>query len=319
MNDLLPTFAVLKRLSMTEFTLLIVDDQPEVVRELVDFFRRHFQGGRVLQTVSPKTALKILSTEHPDLVFTDWDMPELNGIELMQAMQADPQLADIPVILCSGKNIDSGDLYQALSAGAVDYLRKPFDDQELIARVMTALRERKRLKHIRQQAEELADQKAALALEKERNERLLQQTIGFQRKDIETLALELNKNQALADNLISRLDEWSKDRSKATPEAQRALRDLKRQLLSGERLENLRTDLDHVNTAFYNKLRENFPSVTAGDLELCAYARMGLTNKEVAMLRGVSPDSVKRQRNRLRKRLNLPPSVNLTHFLTQLS
>ncbi|MEL7163193.1 MAG: response regulator, partial [Bacteroidota bacterium] len=176
---------------MTEFTLLVVDDQPEVVRELVEFFQRHFRRGKVLQTVSPLTALKILRTEDLDLVFTDWDMPEMTGIELMQAMQADSKLADIPVILCSGKNIDSQDLYHALESGAVDYLRKPFDDQELIARVMTALRERRRLKKIRQQANDLVR-------EKERNEQLLHETIGFQRKDIETLALELNRNQQLA-------------------------------------------------------------------------------------------------------------------------
>ncbi len=257
-------------------------------------------------------ALKILKAEKPDLVFTDWDMPELNGIELMQAIQQDSDLADIPVILCSGKNIESEDLYNALAAGAVDYLRKPFDDQELIARVMTALRERKRIAQIRQQS-------AELTLEKERNERLLHQTIGFQRKDIETLCLELNRNQQLADNLISRLEDWSQDRKSATPEAQRALRDLKRQLLASERLDNLRVDLDEVNAAFYEKLRGNYPELTTVDLELCAYTRMGLTGKEIALLRGVSPGSVKRQRNRLRKRLGIEPTTDLSHFLTRLA
>ncbi|MEO0732994.1 MAG: response regulator [Bacteroidota bacterium] len=311
MTHSVPTFTALNLLRMTEFTLLVVDDQPAVVREIVEFFQRHFRGGEVLQTVSPHTALKILRAEQPDLVFTDWDMPEMSGIELMHAMQAEPELADIPVILCSGKNIDSEDLYHALAAGAVDYLRKPFDDQELIARVMTALRERRRLKKIRQQANDLVR-------EKERNEQLLHETIGFQRKDIETLALELNRNQQLADNLIARLEDWSRDRKSDTPEARRALSDLKRQLLAGERLDNLRLNLDEVNAAFYEKLRVNFPGLTKMDFELCAYARMGLTNKEVAILRGVSPDSVKRQRNRLRKRLALDPAVDLTHFLTQL-
>ena len=223
---------------MTEFTLLIVDDQPGVVRELVAFFHRHFPESKVLQTVSAPRALDILRSEQLDLVFTDWDMPEMTGIELMQAIQQDPALKDVPVILCSGKKIDSEDLHHALSAGAVDYLRKPFDDQELIARVMTALRERGCLEEIRRQAAELARQKEALAREKERNESLLRETIGFQRTDIETLCLELNRNQALADNLISRLEDWSRDRSKATPEAQRAVRDLRRQLIAGERLES---------------------------------------------------------------------------------
>lgn len=312
MTDILPIFALLKQLSMTEFTLLIVDDQPDVVRELVDFFRRHFDGSKVLQTVSPRSALQIMRSEKPDLVFTDWDMPELSGIDLMLAIQADPDLTDVPVILCSGKNIDSDDLYHALAAGAVDYLRKPFDDQELIARVMTALRERQRLEVIRLQA-------AELAREKKRNEHLLRETIGFQRKDIETLCLELRRNQQLADNVISRLDEWSKDRRSVTPEADRALRQLKRQLLTTERLDNLRTDLDQVNAAFYEKLMDRFPALTKLDLEFCAYARMGLTSKEMAMLRGVSPESAKRQRNRLRKRLQLDPAVELTRYLIQLT
>ncbi len=303
---------------MTDFTLLVIDDQPEVIRELVDFFRQHFSESRVLQTVYPLAAIEILRQEKPDLVFTDWDMPGMNGIELLQAIKEDEELADIPVILCSGKNIDSQDLYYALSEGAVDYLRKPFDDQELIARVMTALRERQRLQFIRAQASELSEQKRLLALEKERNEELLKKTIGFQRNDIQTLSLELARNRTLTDSLISKLEGWMLERRSVGSETERALRQLKHQLLAGERLEHLRIDLEEVNTAFYHKLKEAFPSLTKVDLEVCAYSRIGLSGKEIAIIRGVSPDSVKRHRNRLRKRLNLPVAQDISQFLITL-
>ena len=65
----------------------------------------------------------------------DWQMPVMDGIEATKQLKLNDTTKDIPVIISTGIMIDSSDLSAALIVGAVDYLRKPFDEIELIARV----------------------------------------------------------------------------------------------------------------------------------------------------------------------------------------
>lgn len=74
----------------------------------------------------------------PDLVLLDWEMPGISGIEVLQRMKSDYRLRDIPVIIVTGKT-SSENLSIALESGATDYIKKPIDKIELLARVRAAL------------------------------------------------------------------------------------------------------------------------------------------------------------------------------------
>ncbi|MEM6772009.1 MAG: hypothetical protein AAF597_15645, partial [Bacteroidota bacterium] len=148
------------------------------------------------------------------------------------------------------------------------------------------------------------------------SERELRQTIGYLRRDIETLTLQLKRSQQLTHNIVNYLEAWSSDNYSLPVDAESDLRRLKHLLMAGRRLEKLSADFEQVNAAFYHRLLTKCPTLTQLDLELCAYARMGLTKKEVAVLRGVAPGSVKRQYSRMRKRLGLGASEKLAPFLT---
>ena len=76
--------------------------------------------------------------------------------------------------------------------------------------------------------------------------------------------------------------------------------------------------LEHIhqaNTEFYNRLATRFPDLTKGETVLCGYLKAGYSNKKIADIRHISPDSVKKSRNRLRKKMKLTPEVDIYHFV----
>ena len=294
-------------MSEREFTILIIDDQPEVVRELVYFFKQHFANARVLQTIFPEQALAIIHNERPDIILTDWEMPHISGIELLEQIQEKVDFERIAVIICSGKNISSEHLHLALSTGAADYIRKPYEPLEMIARIQSALRDQERLRFLRKAQEELRQAK-------ERNEKLMQRTIDFQKLDIEALALELNANRRLSESIVDKLSRVGRANSTVS----QIEHDLRLQLQAGNRLENIRIDLSTINAQFNQKLLSDFPNLSPTDLELCAFYRMGLSSKEIALAKGISIAGVKKSRYRLRKKLRLPGEEDIGIFLTSI-
>ena len=113
-------------------TLMIIDDDKHINDMLYEVLTR--EGYRVLRAFSGKTALRLLTdNEAPDLVLLDLMMPELSGEQLL------PMIRDIPVIVMSAK-CDVGSKVDLLMSGAADYITKPFDIKELLARINVQLR-----------------------------------------------------------------------------------------------------------------------------------------------------------------------------------
>lgn len=119
--------------------ILIVDDQPENLQTIVEIFSNECSEWNVIKAPNGKIALKIVQKIIPDMIITDWEMPQLDGIELIKKLKNNPQTTDIPVIMCTGVMTSSQNLNMALEAGAIDYIRKPVDAIELIARTKANL------------------------------------------------------------------------------------------------------------------------------------------------------------------------------------
>lgn len=157
----------------TPYQVLIVDDQVENLHVIVSIVTKRAADFEVLQALDAKSALEIARAELPDLIITDWEMPEMNGIQLIQELQADDNTKDIPVIMCTGIMTKSENLQTALDAGAVDYIRKPVDEVELVARIRSMLKLSDSLKTVRKQMKQLSAQKEELEVEKQKSEDLL--------------------------------------------------------------------------------------------------------------------------------------------------
>ncbi len=119
--------------------ILIIDDQPENLKTIVDIFETECKSFDIVQAPNGRIALTILEKITPDIIITDWEMPEMDGIEFIKELKKDPRTADIPVIMCTGIMISSENLNTALEAGAIDYIRKPIDKIELLARTKSNL------------------------------------------------------------------------------------------------------------------------------------------------------------------------------------
>lgn len=117
-------------------TILIVDDTPENLRLLVDVLTG--QGYRVRPTPSGERALITVQKELPDLILLDVMMPQMDGYAVCRHLKADERTRDIPIIFISALN-EVFDKMTAFSVGGVDYITKPFQVEEVLARVRTHL------------------------------------------------------------------------------------------------------------------------------------------------------------------------------------
>jgi len=113
--------------------LLVVDDD-ELNREI---YRRNLElaGHRVRVAASGEEALEALGEAIPDLIILDVHMPGMDGFEVCQRIRSQPSLADVPILFVTAKYHDEISMAQGLSLGANDYLAKPFNAAELVARV----------------------------------------------------------------------------------------------------------------------------------------------------------------------------------------
>lgn len=117
--------------------ILIVDDAPANLDLLAGILEPH--GCTVLAAPSGEVALRIAAKADPDLVLLDILMPDPDGYETCRLLKADPETRDLPVLFISAKD-ESQSLVDGFNAGAVDYIAKPFQAEEVLARVTTHLR-----------------------------------------------------------------------------------------------------------------------------------------------------------------------------------
>ncbi|WP_259954929.1 MULTISPECIES: response regulator [unclassified Microbacterium] len=109
--------------------LLIADDDPQMVRALRITLAAH--GYEVVVAADGAAAIAAAAQSHPDLIMLDLGMPRLDGIEVIQALRG---WTSVPIIVVSGRT-GSADKVEALDAGADDFVTKPFQVDELLARL----------------------------------------------------------------------------------------------------------------------------------------------------------------------------------------
>ncbi|MGQ4647969.1 response regulator [Lyngbya aestuarii] len=133
--------------------ILVIDDTPANLRLLVNLLTE--KGYKVRPLPSGKLALSGVHLSPPDLILLDILMPEMDGYEVCQRLKANPLTRDIPVIFISAIN-DLADKVKAFSVGGVDYITKPFQAEEVLARVKTHIDNRYLQKQLQEKNQHLA-------------------------------------------------------------------------------------------------------------------------------------------------------------------
>lgn len=275
---------------MEKYKILIVDDLVENIQTITRFLEESHPEYRLYQATSGRSAIELAETILYDLIITDWDMPGISGIDLIQTLKANPKTMHIPIILVTGVMLNSQDLDTALSAGAYDYIRKPIDPVELSARTNSALMFTScHLKEIEKKNLELVEKTLILIKNNEFN---IEMT-----KKLNTLIEIYDDNpeaKTLIHNLTDEIDQKIKEDS----------------------WQSFEVAFQNVHAEFSKNLISHVPDLTPGELRHCILIKLGLNIKDTASLLYQSPDSLKVARSRLRKKLQISNDIPFSNFLS---
>jgi sigma-B regulation protein RsbU (phosphoserine phosphatase) len=133
-------------------SILLVDDQPANLQVLLQTLGS--LGCKLLVAKSGEAALTIVQKARPDLILLDIMMPGIDGFEVCRRLKADPATEKIPIIFLSALD-ETADKVRGLQLGAVDYVAKPFQPEEVLARVNTQLTVHRLSREVQEQRDEL--------------------------------------------------------------------------------------------------------------------------------------------------------------------
>jgi DNA-binding response OmpR family regulator len=275
---------------MEKFKVLVIDDEPEIVKIISIVLEK--EEYNVLAAFNGQTGFKILSESNPDLVLMDWEMPVMNGIETLKKIKSEPQFQNTPVIMITGRMTSIENLKTAYQAGAIDFIRKPIESVELVARVKSMLM--------------LAD--------------YYKQSIKQKDWELTFISKDLQQSFSLNHRIISPLEiVYSTLKNENHPEAER-LNSVIRQLKSSEKnqsWDDFQTQFKRVHPEFSKNLLNAFPTISPEEVKLCHLLRLNLNSKEIAAITFKNAQSIDIARYRLRKKFNLEKDENLIAFLSK--
>lgn len=133
--------------------VLVADDEIQTTVMLTRIFER--EGYRVHSTYDGESAFQAAIELLPDLILLDVQMPKMNGFETLQALRENPITANIPTIIVTAKARQPTDIAYGLNLGADDFVQKPFDPRELLARASSKIRARKLEEALHRRSQEL--------------------------------------------------------------------------------------------------------------------------------------------------------------------
>jgi len=290
--------------------ILVVDDQFEQIKVIVDIVEAYPEYEyEIFGITKPTEALKILEKETVHLIITDWDMPEIDGIAFIKMVRNLNKSKHTPIIMCTGIMTSSKNFKEALEAGANDFIRKPVDEIELLARINAMLKyhaslnEINRVKELQHKAEKdaLERQNYIMNIEKKNKENELTAKAIFLMQTKELL-------QELSTEIYDILDRCPNGN---TCELCTNLK-LKQQNTTFIELEN---HVQLTQNKFYYKLCQKHPDITVNEKRLCALIYLDFNTKQISQTLNRPPATIDIARYRLKKKLGLDKSQSLTEYL----
>lgn len=269
--------------------LLIVDDDPFVVdfitNVLIDY------NYEVLAAFDGEMTIKIVEKEKPDLIIMDWEMPKKNGIDTIKYLKSQPGISDIPVIMITGRLNNIADLKIAFDAGAIDFIHKPIEPIELIARTNSMLLLYKYYKEsIRKKDWELT----LLSNSIHHNEKIL--------VEMSALFEHLSKSVQVVDE-----DKFIEIKAK--------IKNINSNIKNNS-WDQFQSYFKNVYPQFIDNLLKTYPKLSSEEIKLCHFLRMNMSSKEIASITNKEMHSIDIARYRLRKKLHLERDVKFNEFLS---
>ena len=279
---------------MKNYKILIVDDSVANLATMISIIEKYIPECVIYQANGAVAALEILENTVPDIILLDWEMPKVNGIELMKKIHALPATENVPCIVVTGVRITAQNLKTALEAGAIDIVRKPIDVIEFLARINSAI--------------VIAEAHKKLLIEKES-------------KIVENIILTSEINHFLK-GLAIKANNIEKSAKPCSS------------VVCKHNVNSLNIDIsDKLKSNGWKKYSQPYQSLypiftknlllahsdlSKTEVELCQMLRLGLKNPEIAELMFITLGSLNVNKTRLRKKLNLDAYQNIHSYLISL-
>ncbi len=285
---------------LKDITLLVADDD----YTNVDIILTYLKGltDDILYAPNGNIACELASKKQPHLILMDWQMPKMNGMEAIKVLQEQSDTKDIPIIVATGVMTTAENLQEALDAGAVDFLRKPFNPIEFKARVASALR-------IKQQHETIQEM---LIQEKE----YVQKELDHKERELTSMAVFDHQKNALLNSLLEQVGRLDRITNHVYATDIKSIeKQLKSQLDLGKSWDTFKVHFEEMHAGFFEKLDQSFEGLSLNERKLCAYIKMGMGNFEICQMTGSSDAALRKAINRLKKKMDLGAKDDIRNYL----
>jgi DNA-binding response OmpR family regulator/DNA-binding CsgD family transcriptional regulator len=275
---------------MSGYTILVAEDEPSILIHTSETLEK--SGYFIMKAVNGKEAVNLLNEKRADLIILDWSMPVMDGMEALLHIKSDPVTAAIPVIFLTGQMTSRENLSKAFEAGVTDFIKKPFDKSELLARVNSVFK----------------------TVEYHRRE------ITAKDRELASVALNIAHNSEINQLLVSRLDQIKELARKNSYELMPVINDLIEDVSVIKQTHNWERFSDHftmIYPAYVKSISAVHPGLSPSDMKLCMLLRLNISTKDIAAITCLTYDSIRVSRTRLRKKLGLHGEAGLVSYLLQ--
>jgi len=276
--------------------VLVVDDSPPVCQTLKVALTRN--GYEVFSANDGKNALNIVNIELPDIILLDIIMPVMGGYDVCRALKSDERTRIIPVIFISALDEET-DKLEGFKLGAADYLTKPFQVPELLARLKVHLELQRLQKVLEARNAQLEDHAKKL----EEFNVALRVLLAKREEDIAELEEKVLLN--VKNLLLPHLDMLKR---RSTDHDCKAIIDV------------VETNLQKITSAFSQKLSTKYLGLTPTEIKVANLVKDGKQIKEIADMLAVSRYAIELHRFNIRRKLGLKSrKINLQTYLSSIS
>jgi DNA-binding response OmpR family regulator/DNA-binding CsgD family transcriptional regulator len=296
--------------------VLIIEDEIDLLEDLSEILM--YEGFEPYKAKNGEEGYELAITISPDIILCDILMPGMDGFELLQKLNNSEQKPDIPFIFTTALS-DRTNLRKGMDYGADDYLTKPFTKEELLSAIKSRLTRHEQLTRLlrienNEMVKELLERLDGLNHELlEKGEELFE--ISELHKDLSVL--EFNSTIQQLRKLIAR---YLTD-TKLAPELKTVLRELnstisKNSLLSSS-VTAFQFNFNQQYPSFSANIGAKYPQLTQYDLTLLSAMAAGFNTFQLADMLCISPDSVRKSRYRIKKKLELTSDQKLLGFICE--
>lgn len=290
--------------------ILIIDDEADTRNLVVNYLESN--EGYVFYTANNgETGLEIANNELPDLILLDWQMPEMDGLKVLEKLKSRKETAEIPVMMYTGIMTDSNSLRTALQLGAKDFLRKPIEPIEMEARITAVIQQAEHQREI------IKKERTIYLLEKKQ----LEMELESKKKETVNYAKFLAGKNEFFLSLIENLKDFIVSENLNESQA-RTMRNYINELTINN---NMLKGYEQF-TELFNQLHPSFNvaidsldfSLTDHEKQMMSFIKLNLSNKEIATLMAVSLAAVEKGKYRLKQKLRLDQEMSLSDYINTL-